>query len=132
MVLSAETFQNMSPLDLHVLSTPPAFVLSQDQTLLFNPVLSSHLCFRSGVIRQLSGITVYSVILPYDPSRLHFSVRLFCIVFKVHVLSRSSQRLVSYHALRLVSSTFLQFFTDFFQVASFSKSLQKHSYLFEL
>ena len=28
----------MSPLDLHVLSTPPAFVLSQDQTLSFNPV----------------------------------------------------------------------------------------------
>ena len=27
-----------SPLDLHVLSTPPAFVLSQDQTLSFNPV----------------------------------------------------------------------------------------------
>ena len=25
----------MSPLDLHVLSTPPAFVLSQDQTLMF-------------------------------------------------------------------------------------------------
>ena len=31
----------MSPLDLHVLSTPPAFVLSQDQTLAFNPL--SHL-----------------------------------------------------------------------------------------
>ena len=26
-----------SPLDLHVLGTPPAFVLSQDQTLVFNP-----------------------------------------------------------------------------------------------
>ena len=30
-----------SPLDLHVLSTPPAFVLSQDQTLMFNPSLTS-------------------------------------------------------------------------------------------
>ena len=30
----------ISPLDLHVLSTPPAFVLSQDQTLMFNPYLS--------------------------------------------------------------------------------------------
>ena len=29
----------ISPLDLHVLSTPPAFVLSQDQTLMFNPYL---------------------------------------------------------------------------------------------
>ena len=30
----------MSPLDLHVLGTPPAFVLSQDQTLPFNPSTS--------------------------------------------------------------------------------------------
>ena len=29
-----------SPLDLHVLGTPPAFVLSQDQTLMFNPLPS--------------------------------------------------------------------------------------------
>ena len=31
----------MSPLDLHVLGTPPAFVLSQDQTLALNPVIES-------------------------------------------------------------------------------------------
>ena len=31
--------RRMSPLDLHVLGTPPAFVLSQDQTLMFNPSL---------------------------------------------------------------------------------------------
>jgi hypothetical protein len=31
---------SLSPLDLHVLSTPPAFVLSQDQTLMFNPFQS--------------------------------------------------------------------------------------------
>ena len=28
----------VTPFDLHVLSTPPAFVLSQDQTLVFNPL----------------------------------------------------------------------------------------------
>ena len=28
---------SLSSLDLHVLGTPPAFVLSQDQTLMFNP-----------------------------------------------------------------------------------------------
>ena len=39
-----KTSGRMSPLDLHVLGTPPAFVLSQDQTLPFNPfqILSSH------------------------------------------------------------------------------------------
>ena len=35
----------MSPLDLHVLSTPPAFVLSQDQTLMFNPYPRSAFLF---------------------------------------------------------------------------------------
>ena len=43
--LEYPTFQpkpsaRISPLDLHVLSTPPAFVLSQDQTLMFNPLSS--------------------------------------------------------------------------------------------
>ena len=32
-----EASSSLSPLDLHVLGTPPAFVLSQDQTLMFNP-----------------------------------------------------------------------------------------------
>ena len=36
-----KTSFNMSPLDLHVLGTPPAFVLSQDQTLPFNPFIFS-------------------------------------------------------------------------------------------
>ncbi len=33
----------MSPFDLHVLSTPPAFILSQDQTLMlkYNPLRGS-------------------------------------------------------------------------------------------
>ena len=39
--LPSEDFRLISPLDLHVLSTPPAFVLSQDQTLMFNPLSSS-------------------------------------------------------------------------------------------
>ena len=33
----AQIAPRMPPLDLHVLGTPPAFVLSQDQTLAFNP-----------------------------------------------------------------------------------------------
>ena len=33
--------KQLSPLDLHVLGTPPAFVLSQDQTLAFNPLYLS-------------------------------------------------------------------------------------------
>ena len=33
-LLPAETFRRMHPFDLHVLGTPPAFILSQDQTLM--------------------------------------------------------------------------------------------------
>ena len=31
----------LSPFDLHVLSTPPAFILSQDQTLMFKCLFDS-------------------------------------------------------------------------------------------
>ena len=48
--LPAEAFRYMSPLDLHVLSTPPAFVLSQDQTLLFNPFIESEVSSGSKLI----------------------------------------------------------------------------------
>ena len=37
----------VSPLDLHVLGTPPAFVLSQDQTLMFNPSQFASISLRA-------------------------------------------------------------------------------------
>ena len=37
---------SISPLDLHVLGTPPAFVLSQDQTLAFDSVLNPEVSFK--------------------------------------------------------------------------------------
>ena len=37
---------SISPLDLHVLGTPPAFVLSQDQTLAFDSVLNPEVPFK--------------------------------------------------------------------------------------
>ncbi len=57
----------MSPLDLHVLGTPPAFVLSQDQTLPFNPSTSLDVSL-SGIFASLS---------------LLYCAFLLCIVFKV-------------------------------------------------
>ena len=38
-IIPKESFKKV-PFDLHVLGTPPAFVLSQDQTLVLNPVLN--------------------------------------------------------------------------------------------
>ena len=69
----------MSPLDLHVLGTPPAFVLSQDQTLLFNPLYLASLLSRSAALDLSPESAV---------SSLRFG---FCIVFKVHPLSLTSQ-----------------------------------------
>ena len=60
--------KELHSLDLHVLGTPPAFVLSQDQTLSFNPLFLNQVPptkFHS------FGITVL------------FALLLFCIVFKV-------------------------------------------------
>ena len=43
------------PFDLHVLSTPPAFVLSQDQTLMFKAFDSFLPCGRKAQIFLFSG-----------------------------------------------------------------------------
>ena len=53
---SAASYQ-LSPLDLHVLGTPPAFVLSQDQTLSFNPLFP-----QSGSPDQVSLIRNYCLV----------------------------------------------------------------------
>ena len=54
----------MSPLDLHVLGTPPAFVLSQDQTLVFNP--SADPGAPAGLRRTLWNLRCLP--LPFSPS----------------------------------------------------------------
>ena len=65
--------RRMSPLDLHVLGTPPAFVLSQDQTLPFNP--SNTLVFKLfGIFAEfLARFSLYrfqgSLALPAVPRR---------------------------------------------------------------
>ena len=58
-----KTSFDKSPLDLHVLGTPPAFVLSQDQTLMFNPLN----IFSDAKLKLLTVVCVSC----------------FCIVFKV-------------------------------------------------
>ena len=77
----------MSPLDLHVLGTPPAFVLSQDQTLMFNPLSTLLDYFRNP--KQKTH---------FQNQLSNFFLRFFltfCIVFKVRArsLGRFSQPL---------------------------------------
>ena len=104
-------------LDLHVLSTPPAFVLSQDQTLVFNP-LTLLLGFpRLPRFRSLSAPA---------SSKTHFRIncRFFhslCIVFKIlaplsrlSLKGRSLSARIYYHVPYPIVNTFFSFFFNFF------------------
>ena len=90
----------MSPLDLHVLGTPPAFVLSQDQTLSFNPFI--RIPARSlSPGRSLSELTVV------------LSCVFLCIVFKVRRPSR--KELVYLIKFPSLCQPFFAFFSRFFE-----------------
>ena len=66
----------LSPFDLHVLSVPPAFVLSQDQTLYFSCILT----LFSELLKSIQSITFFRSQLPF--------LRLFLLP----VCARQSQR----------------------------------------
>ena len=101
---------NLSPFDLHVLGTPPAFILSQDQTLMFYD------CFLLPVsLWLLSSIFSYSGLLflgcplldfscPLKFSRLprcrfrlvlEFSGLHYCLFVKVQLLLSASFKRLS-------------------------------------
>ena len=82
----------ISPLDLHVLSTPPAFVLSQDQTLMFDlsqePLRCHQLAKAFRSLRSLRCLLSQNLtVLVASTLRLSAEKRslffLLCIVFKV-------------------------------------------------
>ena len=54
----SQSLAGPTPFDLHVLGTPPAFVLSQDQTLVFNPFESQKLSLPSS--KLILELTVFS------------------------------------------------------------------------
>lgn len=84
--------KGISSLDLHVLGTPPAFVLSQDQTLnkKFNLLLKLLwvLILR---LKRIAGL---------------FYLTLFCSIFKDHFLCRPQATSIYYH-LEFLLSTFI-------------------------
>ena len=82
-----------SPLDLHVLSTPPAFVLSQDQTLMFNPSQVASRSAGSPKPAKRSALLLSTLSESDCSCRKHLSsfnekrslFFLLCIVFKVRL-----------------------------------------------
>ena len=59
-----------SPLDLHVLGTPPAFVLSQDQTLVFDSVLNPEVLTSSS--KLIYELTVFVLTVTRENHSLAF------------------------------------------------------------
>ena len=89
----------MSPLDLHVLSTPPAFVLSQDQTLMFNPLSS----FAVSSLRLAKALNLLQQIrrLLSQKSDCSFLLIYFAVSFSriaVVVVNRCSRDNVEYYS----------------------------------
>ena len=101
----AESKLSSSPFDLHVLGMPPAFILSQDQTLRLISALRFSRCF----------FVCYPVFLFTG-----WNWRLFCLVFKdrcTEVLDNNTKPLL------LLSIFFSLFFVFYFFVSSYSTFL---------
>ena len=83
------------PFDLHVLSTPPAFILSQDQTLMFKSWFFQNLAWLNFRIQSRRTVTVFGCVFfwkrcdsAFESRSLNYSLtnlsRLFhCSVFNV-------------------------------------------------
>ena len=86
--------KELHSLDLHVLGTPPAFVLSQDQTLnkKFNLLLKLLWVFIR--LKRIAG----------------FILTIFCSIFKDHFLRRPQATSLSYHQPNFLSTFFWNFF----------------------
>ena len=106
----------MSPLDLHVLGTPPAFVLSQDQTLSFNPFIRIP---SSRLGRSLSELTVV----------------LSC-VFSLYRFQGSAPlsqgACISYQISPALSIPFLKFSGDFFAFSCASNDIFVYKFIVRL
>ena len=118
-----------TPFDLHVLSTPPAFVLSQDQTLYkmvskrFSPFKSNHrviyhdFIYFSFIVAAFGRIDYSLFTHNFVASLVKSSLRwcfLFsrCLIYKVHV--PQAEHSLLYQAQFFLSSTFFKSFSDFF------------------
>ena len=112
-IFHPKTSVSFTPFDLHVLSTPPAFILSQDQTLMFN------LCFRTNVsflfpfhpLLSQVMVTVFRFVFldAFSITLKEFSRLHYCLIFKV-LRCCFVTALIFYHAAFILSTTFLFFY----------------------
>ena len=115
---------NMHPFDLHVLSTPPAFILSQDQTL--NKMVSARALIKPGQIVSLSQSLSFKEFLTLSKQasfKAHLTtISFWCFVFVTLFNLQGAHRFVpgddsvSYHNLNRLSSPFFQVFEVFLRL----------------
>ena len=95
-----------SPFDLHVLGTPPAFVLSQDQTLQYtllknrlalNYLIQNFVCFGSFPLR-----------LRFKETRPH--IRFYLVLVQFSRCCRFPATCIVYYTFSGLSSAFFNFF----------------------
>ena len=97
-----------TPFDLHVLSTPPAFVLSQDQTLQKEYFSKNRLALNYLFKKNLLGNLLYSRYRTFVYVRKHI---VHCLVFKEHFLLASKVSLyILTQEVYLVKNFFNLFF----------------------
>ena len=101
--------------DLHVLGTPPAFILSQDQTLMLKFIPVQNLAWlvlnRSTVVFRFCSECSHSWPITKGHFYKNFQGFTYCSVFKVllFVVVSATARLLYHNFVRL-STTFLKFF----------------------
>ena len=105
--------------DLHVLGTPPAFILSQDQTLNKLYLKTACAALKSIDAFHSSQKNLYSHFWLKSPSFLVLiciSFFLHCSIFKVHFnsLGLSATACLYYHRSSSLSRVFLSFFQTLF------------------
>ena len=110
------------PFDLHVLSTPPAFILSQDQTL------CKSLFFSRQPFGYLSFLLFGSLNRSLNVKNFRESYVFHCSVIKVVVALATARS--SYHFVFDLSRTFFKFFQIFFRsvAVSLTTSISYHVY----
>ena len=126
----SENFNQNTSFDLHVLGTPPAFILSQDQTLMFKFVRSKsvwlilpfYCCFRF-----LFWIFSFKDVQPGLFFYSNFQGFTYCSIFDFQgslLLSVSAATHLVYQILFCLSTTFFIYFWTFLEVrAPFSRGV---------
>ena len=106
--------------DLHVLGTPPAFILSQDQTLMLKFIPVQNLAWlvlnRSTVVFRFCSECSHSWPITKGHFYKNFQGFTYCSVFKVRCrfLRQPDYYITAFFACQQLFSSFLKFFNFFF------------------